>query len=165
MNFTSIDFETATGYRDSACAVGIVSVENSKIVNEYYSLIKPPKNYYWGKFTEIHGITSQDTINAPNFNEIYPKIKELLSGKTIIAHNEAFDRGVLSKTMELYGLNYSDLELANMWECTVKICRAKGYRPCTLNACCERANIELVHHEALSDARAAAKLYMWFNAI
>ena len=48
MTFTAIDFETATGYRDSACAVGIVSVKDSVIINEYYSLIKPPDNYYWG---------------------------------------------------------------------------------------------------------------------
>ena len=165
MTFTAIDFETATGYRDSACAVGIVSVENSKIVNEYYSLIKPPDNYYWGKFTEIHGISAKDTKKAHSFNKIYPEVKKLLAGKIIVAHNEAFDRGVLIKTMELYGLNYSDLHLPDMWECTVKICRAKGYKPCTLNACSERANIELVHHEALSDARAAAKLYMWFDKL
>ena len=163
MTFTAIDFETATGYRNSACAVGIVSVKNSKIVNEYYSLIKPPDNYYWGKFTDIHGITPQDTENAPNFKKIYPDIKKLLTRKIIVAHNESFDRGVLIKTMELYGLDYKDLELPAMWECTVKICRAKGFSPCKLNDCCDRANIELVHHEALSDARAAAKLYMWFE--
>ena len=163
MNFTAIDFETATGSRDSACAVGIVTVENDKIVNEYYSLIKPPDNYYWSRFTDIHGIASEDTYDAPDFSEIYTDIKKLLAGKVIVAHNESFDRNVLIKTMDLYGLDYNDLQLSNRWECTVKICRAEGYKPCTLDVCCERAGIELIHHEALSDARAAAKLYMWFK--
>ncbi len=39
MTFTSIDFETATKHH--ICAVGIVSVENGVIVDEYYTLIQP----------------------------------------------------------------------------------------------------------------------------
>jgi len=42
--FTAIDFETATGNRNSACAVGIVPVENGKITKEYYVIIQPPDN-------------------------------------------------------------------------------------------------------------------------
>lgn len=46
MNFTAIDFETATGKRYSACAVGIITVENGKTIDEYDSLIQPPDNEY-----------------------------------------------------------------------------------------------------------------------
>ena len=46
MTFTAIDFETAIQHH--LCAVGIVSVENGEIVDEYYALIKPPNNkYFW----------------------------------------------------------------------------------------------------------------------
>lgn len=41
MNFAAIDFETATGRRNSACAVGIVTVEDGEIIDKYYSLIRP----------------------------------------------------------------------------------------------------------------------------
>ena len=41
MNFTAIDFETATGKRSSACAVGIVTVEDGVISDTFYSLIQP----------------------------------------------------------------------------------------------------------------------------
>ena len=47
LSFAAIDFETATGYMESACAVGIVTVTDGEITDEYYSLIQPPENEYW----------------------------------------------------------------------------------------------------------------------
>ena len=40
LSFAAIDFETATGYMESACAVGIVTVTDGEITDEYYSLIQ-----------------------------------------------------------------------------------------------------------------------------
>ena len=160
MNFTAIDFETATGKRYSACAIGIITVENGKIIDEYDSLIQPPDNEYSYYNTNVHGITENDTFNALTFPDIYPEIRERLAGKTIVAHNESFDRGVLQKTMEYYDLNYSELNILNPWECTLKIYRAKGYHPASLDICCKRQGIKLNHHEALSDARGCAMLYL-----
>lgn len=161
MTFTAIDFETATGNRNSACAVGIVIVENCKIIDEYYTLIKPPNNEYNWHTIQIHGITPDKTENAPSFFEIYPEIKKRLQGKIVVAHNESFDRSVLQKTMAEYGLDYSELNIADRWECTMKLCRANDKYPSgKLDECCAVDNIELNHHEALSDARACAKLYL-----
>ncbi len=159
-DFVAIDFETATGYRNSACAVGIVTVKNREIVDEFYSLIQPPGNAYWWRNTQVHKIKPADTLNELRFDGLYPKLKQLLENKVIVAHNEAFDRNVLAHTMEYYGLDYSELNLADRWECTVKIYRKKGYKPANLKACCDRNNIELNHHEALSDAIACAKLFL-----
>ena len=160
MNFTAIDFETATGKRYSACAVGIVTVENGKIIDEYNSLIQPPYNEYSYYNTKVYGITANNTFNALLFPDVYPEIKQRLTGKTIVAHNKAFDRSVLQKTMEFYNLDYSDLNIANLWECTLKIYRAKGYKQASLDVCCKKQEINLNHHEALSDARGCAMLYL-----
>ena len=121
MTFIAIDFETATGNRNSACAVGIVSVENGIITDEYYTLIKPPNNEYFWKNIEVHGINPEDTANAPSFIEIYPEIKKRLQGKVVVAHNESFDRSVLQKTMAYYSLDYSGLNIADRWECTYRL--------------------------------------------
>lgn len=160
MNFAAIDFETATGQRHSACAVGIVSVRNGKIVDEYYSLIRPPDNYYSWRNTAVHGITARHTMNAPSFPQLFPYIAKRLQGVAVVAHNESFDRSVLMRTMEHYGMDYEKLLLPDRWDCTLKIYRDKGFEPARLNACCERLGIELDHHDALSDARACAKLYL-----
>lgn len=163
MNFTAIDFETATGKRYSACAVGITTIENGKIIDEYCSLIQPPDNEYSYFNIQVHGITENDTANALFFPGVYPEIKKRLAGKTIVAHNESFDRSVLLKTMEYYNLDYSELGISNQWECTLKIYRKKGYNPASLDVCCQRQGIKLNHHEALSDARGCAMLYLKHN--
>ena len=158
MNFTAIDFETAQAHH--ICAVGIVTVENGKIIDEYHSLIRPPANKYTWHTIQVHGIHPEDTENERTFIEVYPEIKKRLKGKVVVAHNEPFDRNVLIKSMLDNGISYSDLSIADRWEDTVKIYRAKGFKPANLAACCERMNIELNHHEALSDARACAELYL-----
>jgi len=111
MNFTAIDFETATGYRNSACAVGIVTVENGEIVDQYSALIRPPENHYWGMNIGVHGIYPSDTASAPSFAELYPEIHNRLHERTLVAHNAPFDRSVLQKTMDHYGLDYDALQL------------------------------------------------------
>jgi DNA polymerase-3 subunit epsilon len=156
--FTAIDFETAI--RHHICAVGIVTVENGEIIDEFSALIQPPNNEYDWRNIRVHRITKNDTVDALFFDKVYPEIKKRLSGRIIVAHNESFDRNVLKKTMADYGIDYTDLNINNRWECTLKIYRAKGFQPANLNACCQIMRIELNHHEALSDARACAMLYL-----
>lgn len=158
MTFTAIDFETATGYHP--CSVGIVTVENGVIVDEFVTLIKPPNNEYSPFTIRVHGIYPRDTVNAKSFAQVYPEIKKRLENRIVVAHNESFDRNVLAKSMELCGLSYEDLNIASRWECTVKIYKAKGLKPAKLSDCCRKMKIQLNHHEALSDARACAKLYL-----
>ena len=158
MTFTAIDFETATAHHP--CSVGIVTVENGVIVDEFVTLIKPPNNQYSPFTIQVHGIHPRDTMHAKTFEQVYPEIKKRIQNRIVVAHNESFDRNVLAKSMALHGLDYSDLNLAHRWECTVKIYKAKGLKPTKLSDCCREMNIQLNHHEALSDARACAKLYL-----
>jgi len=156
--FTAIDFETATAYHP--CSVGIVTVEEGIIVDEFVTLIQPPNNFYNPFNIQVHGIYPRDTANAKTFVEVFPEIERRLKNRVVVAHNESFDRNVLSKTMALHGLSYEDLNIGSRWECTVKIYKAKGFKPAKLSDCCRIMNIALEHHEALSDARACAKLYL-----
>jgi DNA polymerase-3 subunit epsilon len=158
MTFTAIDFETAIGHHP--CSVGIVTVENGIIVDEFVSLIKPPNNEYSPYTIKVHGIYPRDTANAKTFAQIFPEIQKRLQNRIVVAHNESFDRAVLMKSMALYGLSYEQLQVAAKWECTVKIYKGKGFKPTKLSDCCRVMNIKLQHHEALSDARACAQLFL-----
>jgi DNA polymerase-3 subunit epsilon len=137
-----------------------VTVKGGEISETYYSLIQPPGNQYWFGNSNIHGIHPADTQTAPTFAELYPEIRKRLHRQKLVAHNESFDRSVLRNTMNYYGLDYEELALSDRWECTVRIYRAKGFHPCKLSDCCRRLDIELNHHEALSDAVACARLYL-----
>jgi DNA polymerase-3 subunit epsilon len=160
VEFVAIDFETATPQKDSACAVGAVLVRGLDIIEEYYTLIQPPNNEYNFYNTRVHGIRAKDTVNAPTFPEIYPKLKSLIQGKRIVAHNAAFDQDILYHTMLSFGLNFNELKLPRKWDCTVKLYKRKGLLKVNLAACSKLYGIELHHHNALSDAKACAKLYM-----
>jgi DNA polymerase III subunit epsilon len=158
--FTAIDFELATSDYTSVCSVGIVNVVNGEIVNEFYSLVQPPNNKYMWQTTRVHGIKSKDTASAPTFKELFEQIAPILANERMVAHNEAFDRAVLQRTMKLYNLDYKTLNLPEKWECTSLIYREKGFPKTKLSICCQLMGINLDHHDALSDARAAALLYL-----
>jgi DNA polymerase-3 subunit epsilon len=160
MNFVAIDFETATSSRNSACSVGIITVKSGVIIDEFHALIKPPNNEYNWHNVQVHGINEVDTRNSPSFDRVFPEIQRRLQNNVIVAHNEAFDRSVLTRTMENYGLEYSELGLTTKWECTMKMYKQKGYPSAKLDFCCNHHGIALKHHDALSDAIGCAKLYM-----
>lgn len=64
-NFAAIDFETANYERSSVCSVGIVVVRNGEIADTFYSLIQPEPNYYNYMCSKVHGLTREDTEEAP----------------------------------------------------------------------------------------------------
>jgi DNA polymerase-3 subunit epsilon len=156
MNYVAIDFETANRSRASACSLAAVTMENGQIVNTAYALIKPPvlQFDYWN--TKIHGITAKDVTDKPTFAELWPRIKPHLENKLVIAHNAAFDMGVLRGMLDAYELPYPNFEYA----CTVDIAKrvwtnVENYKLSTL------ANlfaIEFDHHNALHDARTCAMI-------
>ncbi|MGL5694720.1 MAG: 3'-5' exonuclease, partial [Peptostreptococcaceae bacterium] len=112
MDFVAIDFETANAQRASACSLGITVVKNNKVVEEKYWLIKPypfkfdPRNIF------IHGIREEDVINEKEFDEIWCEIKPYLENNLVIAHNSSFDFSVLRKTLDLYEIEYPNLDYA-----------------------------------------------------
>jgi DNA polymerase III subunit epsilon len=150
-SFTAIDFETAQGYRWSICQVGLVRVEYGIVTSEITLLVQPPDNYYWEKFIDIHGIKPSDTANAPTFDKIWYKLEPFINGQRVVAHNGlAFDFPVLQKTLEYYGMQAPEYE---------KICTYRLFND-NLASLCKTYNIPLNHHDALSDARACAWLYL-----
>jgi len=149
-SFTAIDFETANGKMWSICQVGLVRVENGVIVKELELLVQPPDNdYHWGN-SRVHGITKKETAHAPTFAAVWPDLQQYIQGQHVVAHNASFDCASLQQTLEYY-----QLPKARFHEhCTVKIYKRK------LSLLCNHYNIELKHHNALSDARACARLFM-----
>lgn len=76
MNFIAMDFETANHEKHSACSLALVMVRNSKIVGEYYSLIKPETPFSGAifKFTGFILKMLQMPPNFPPFGKKFPNI-------------------------------------------------------------------------------------------
>jgi DNA polymerase-3 subunit epsilon len=149
-NFTAIDFETAHGKMWSICQIGLVRVENGVITKELELLVQPPNNeYHWGN-TRVHGISRKTTANAPAFNEVWHLVEPHINGQHVVAHNATFDCTCLEHTLDYFNLPQPRYQR----HCTVKIYKRN------LALLCETYGIELKHHNALSDARACAALFM-----
>ncbi len=151
LEFTAIDFETAHQARWSICQVGLVRVENSKIVHTYSSLIQPPDNRYVKWNTAIHGISSYLTKESPFFPDIWKEMKGYIENQLVVAHNVSFDAGCLEQTLRYYRLEIPDFRV----DCTY---RKTGV---SLDEACWGLDIKLErHHDALCDALACADIYM-----
>lgn len=150
-DFVAIDFEHATRVKGTICSVGIVSFKDGEIVDKYYSLVKPPENEYEWFTVRKHKLNSHFTENAPTFNEIFPEIHKRINNNTVVAHG-AFhtDKVCLEQAMSL---NDIEASLNINWVCTQQIC------DCGLAVACKVCNIELSHHDALSDAIGCGLLF------
>lgn len=108
-------------------------------------------NYYWNNFIAIHGITPQQTAHAPTFDLVWKQIKPHICKQNVVAHNGfAFDFQCLKQTLAYYRLAAQEY----IGHCTYKIYKEN------LKSLCKKHNITLKHHDALSDAKACAELYL-----
>ncbi len=150
-DFTAIDFETATGARNSACSVGIVRYENGKAIIKNHYFIKPPNNQYSYRNIMVHGIYAKTTENAPTFNILWHTIEPFLQNQIVVAHNASFDRSVLHETLDLYAIDLPEI----IWECTYELTNMN------LEDACEVYDVKLTnHHNALDDALACGNLFI-----
>lgn len=152
--FVALDFETADHGPDSACALGLVRVENLQVVRREVVLLRPPRRRIL--FTPVHGITWPMVADAPTFADAWPGLLPVLDGAvTLAAHNAGFDRRVLEACCRAAGLPVPELPFL----CTVQVSRRRwGLRPNNLPAVCRRLGIGLLHHDAGSDAEACARI-------
>jgi len=152
--FAAIDFETADHGPDSACSIGVVRVENLRIVARETILIRPPRPRII--FTHIHHITWSMVQDSPTFAEVWRKLQPILEGASLLAaHNSAFDKRVLHSCCARAELPIPE----HPFLCTVHLSRhIWNTRPNDLKSVCQRLAIPLNHHDAGSDAEASARI-------
>ena len=159
-NFIAIDFATATGKRASICEVGICVVRQGEIVETKSWLVQPEDNAYSYWNIQVHGITPDDTANAPWFPTVWEEIERtyLDEFNTFVAHNVPFDRSCLEQSAQLYNLYLPALN----WECTLQTARRIYDFGCnSLGYLCDQLGIpEGTHHRAGDDAEMCARLYL-----
>ena len=85
-DFAAIDFETANECRSSVCSVGVVIVRDGRIVDSFYSLIHPEPEYYKWFCRQVHGLSEEDTEDAPVFPYVWEKIAPMIEGLPLVAH-------------------------------------------------------------------------------
>lgn len=156
LDFTAIDFETANGFRGSPCAVGLVKVRDGRAVEDATWLMRPPAGHdaFDPRNVAIHGIRPEDVADRPRFADLFPEIGGFIGDDVLVAHNAAFDLGVIRSALEVSELPAPAYDHA----CTVVLSRRTYDLPShSLPFVAEAAGVPLVnHHDATEDAAACA---------
>ena len=155
----AVDVETPNGRDAAICQIGIVVAEYGEIVKTESYLIDPEVPFDPVNIS-IHGITPAAVSGAPNFPTLWPRIAEYFTGSVVVAHNAAFDLGMIAGTLERYGIPVPPITYC----CTVQMARRRfareTYGSYRLDTLCAAFDIRLTHHhDALCDARACYELY------
>jgi len=157
-DFAAIDFEIANFHHSSVCSVGIVIVRNRKITDKIYHLIHPEPEWYWWRFTQIHGLTAEDTENEKPFPKVWAEIDPKIACLPLVAHNSQFDEGCLREVFRVYQMDYPDYE----FHCTYRASQktfGKMLHNHKLHTVAAHCGFDLEnHHHALADAEACAAI-------
>ena len=154
----AIDVETATKRYGSICEIGVAVQHDSGILAQAWD-VRPPDNIFIDEFTALHHISGDDRADAPDFNDIWPEVRSMISGRIPICHNAEFDAAHINTA------------LARAWSpdvfgpaaCTLRMARLlwpSRTRPFSLVSLCEDNDIPLGEnaHSARHDAAATLRI-------
>ena len=154
-DFIAIDFETANPKRVSACAIGYAKVSNGNIVETNGYLLKPIGGHAPFQ-SKIHGIKEEHTSDKPEFDELFPEIKDIFTFP-LVAHS-LFDKQVLNALADHFNLclefEYNDSS-SMAKNCLPNL---KNHKLKTLVKHFQLPTFK--HHDAMEDAVACAKVYL-----
>ncbi|MGV9802129.1 DEDDh family exonuclease [Mycobacterium sp. NPDC003449] len=107
--------------------------------------------------THVHGLTAEMLEGKPTFGDIVEDLVEVLRGRTLVAHNVAFDYGFLAAEAELVG---AELPIDSVM-CTVELARRLelGTENLRLETLAAHWGVpQLRPHDALDDAQVLAQI-------
>lgn len=156
--FVVFDVET-TGLdmiNDRITEIGAVKIVDGVIVDCFTTLINPQIKISQ-KITELTGIDDEMVKDKPTFSEMCGDFYKYIDGAILVAHNASFDITMIKNHFERE--NYY---VENNYYDTLEISRntLKGLKNYQLNTVCGYFGIEFLHHRAMSDAHATAKLFI-----
>lgn len=159
--YVVVDLEaTSTGSKAKIIQVGIVVIEDGKIVDRYTTDVNPhePLDAHIKKLT---GLTDRRLAQAPDFSQVARKIFDLVENGIFVAHNVQFDANLLAENLFFEGY-----ELRNPRVDTVELTQVffPELEKYSLPILCRELGIPLKHaHTALSDAQATAELLLFLR--
>ena len=154
----AFDVETPNAWNDRISAIGITVIEDGRIARGYTSLVNPETHFDPFNIS-LTGITPDMVRTAPTFPELWRQIGPVLQSGILLAHNAPFDLRVLACCLKDYGIPGPRTV---RYACTVRMGRTcyPGLPNHRLDTLCRRCRIPLSHHQADSDSRACAALFL-----
>ncbi|UXX80683.1 exonuclease domain-containing protein [Reichenbachiella carrageenanivorans] len=155
--YAIIDIETTgrSGAGQKVTEIAIIIHDGKKVIDEYQTLVNPETSIPYS-ITQLTGIHDEMVMHSPKFFEIAKKVYKMTEGRIFVAHNVAFDYGVLRGEFASLGGTFERKQL-----CTVKLARKllPGHGSYSLGKLCTDLGISIHgRHRAFGDAEATVKL-------
>ena len=157
-DWVAVDFETAS-VRGTPCQMACVRVRDGREVDRLSTYVFQPAAGFSPYNVALHGITPDMVSRAPTWPQVHADLLSFTDGAPVVAHYAAFDMGVLREACDASGLDWPTLQYA----CTRSVARLvwPAQQSYSLAVLCYRLGLvsdDEKHHEALYDARLAARL-------
>jgi DNA polymerase III subunit epsilon len=95
-----LDTETTGLYGAEVIEIAVISKYGSTMLN---TRIKPTIPIEEGAIA-VHGISEEDLKDAPEFKDIYPRLKQVIENKKVVIYNKNFDVRVIFNSIKAAGL-------------------------------------------------------------
>lgn len=149
--FVDVETTGTSPTQDRIIEVGVLRVEDGKVVQKFSSLINP-KTHLPPMITQITGIDAFSLTRAPLFEEVSYNVREMLDGAMFVAHNVRFDYAFIKHEFKRLGIEYSADTID-----TVKLSHLlfPKFRKHDLSSIIERHSLTVQNrHRAFDDAKA-----------
>lgn len=148
-----VDIETTGVSWKNARIIEVAAIryENGKITQEFQTLINPA-TYLPEYISSITGISNDDLIDQPYFEDIAQQLLDICQDAIFVAHNVRFDYSFIKNQLEACGHNFNPDLL-----CTVRVSRAlfPAQRRHNLDSIIKTHKLEMSgRHRAYDDAKA-----------
>lgn len=113
---------------------------------------------------EVTGYSTAEWASAPLASEMVVDLARQLHGATLVAHNAAYDLGVLESFLERHGIPWSSVYCGSSID-TYPLAKAmlgrRGLSKFSLDACCEFLGLEREgEHRAIGGATRCRQLFV-----
>ena len=165
LSFCVFDLETTGGnhLNDKIIEIGLVKIENLKIINQKSFLIKP-EIHIPDFIQKLTSIRESDVNDAPLIEEVIDEILEFMGDSILVAHNTSFDVPFFNSVLR----RLNRPELKNKSICTNLMTKymIPNLLSSNLNYMCKIFNLKHQKaHRALDDTLASAELLLKYLTI
>lgn len=157
----AVDLET-TGLSplvDKIIEIAALKISPTGQVETWHSLINPLIDV--PPFTiQFHGLTNQDLMTSPTIKKPLKQFWDFVERLPIVGHNSTFDLGYLIKASHDFQIEFPPLDVYDTCRFARAVYKTQEAPPANykLSTLCDHYKIPLLHHVAIEDAFACAKI-------
>jgi len=155
MNFVVVDLEWANEKVHTICQIGLVTCKEGQLVDPISQLIDPEVMFAPAN-VNVHKIDDSKVSGMPTFADVAEHVRDYMDGRVCVSHSKA-DEKPINDAFDLLGLKPPICKWVNSETVAKRTWKLENYQ---LKTIAKHLGIDFEHHDALEDAKAAAKVML-----